>query len=255
MKRFAFLSILLFSFLIKGFSQYKSFKINADGDTFNIVDSKGLKQGKWVNTVGEIRGEPGYDEEGIYKDDKREGVWKRFTAEGDIVGIENYRFGGKDGVQKYFTFLGQLEREEQWHSYNPASPYDTIPVYGTGSDEILRYDIKKATQYSVPDGDWKYYDATSGALTKTIHYDRGLLTTKQPKPAANKSTGSYNDYKQQMQQTMSKANATDSTANDSTVVQPIKPKDKQKPQEILDYEKKYSKKKRKQLERTGETGL
>ena len=70
-------------------SQYKSFNLTQDGDTVNVVDKKGLKQGKWIISVGEVRGEPGYDEEGIYKNDKKEGVWRKYTSQGDLLSVEN----------------------------------------------------------------------------------------------------------------------------------------------------------------------
>jgi antitoxin component YwqK of YwqJK toxin-antitoxin module len=229
MRRIALLSILLLLFYINGKSQYKEFKIADNGDTLNAIDKKGLKQGKWVTSTGEIRGEPGFDEEGVYKDDKKTGTWKKYTSNGDIISIENYRFGGKDGQQKYFTYLGQLVKEEQWHSYDPNSPYDTIPVYGADNDQVLKYKIVRAVQYSVPNGQWTYYDPETGATTKVEHYDRGLL----------------------MKDPVAPPEAADTTKTAAKV----KPKDKPKPQEVLDYEKKYSKKKRKALERTGQTGL
>jgi hypothetical protein len=76
-------------------------------------------------------------------------------------------------VQQYFTFLGAIEREEEWRGYNPDAPYDTIPVYGQGNNEIIDYKIVKAEQYSVPHGEWKFYDPT-GHITKIERYDRGL---------------------------------------------------------------------------------
>ncbi|MEO5892749.1 MAG: hypothetical protein ABIQ31_21045 [Ferruginibacter sp.] len=206
-------------------AQYKSFSLSPEGDTLNIVDKKGLKQGKWVISVGELRGEPGYDEEGIFKDDKKTGVWRRYNSTGDILAIEHYQFGGKDGVQEYFTFLGDLERQEEWRGYNPDAPFDTIPVYGTASNEILSYKIVKAEQYSVRHGEWKFYEG--GRLTKYEKYDRGrLLKDNEQKPMASIA---------------------------ATVEE--KPKEKVKTREILEYEKKYSKKKRKKMERDGQTGL
>lgn len=208
-------------------AQYKSFKLSPKGDTLNVIDKNNLKQGKWVTTVAELRGEPGYDEEGYYKDDKKTGPWRRYNSTGDIVAIENYKLGGKDGVQEYFTFLGDLEKHEEWRGYNPDAPYDTIPVYGQGNNEIIRYKIVKAEQYSVPHGEWKYY-APGGRLTKLETYDRGHLL----KNADDKST----------------AVTTKATVEE-------KPVEKVKTKEILEYEKKYSKKKRKQLERDGKTAL
>ncbi len=165
----SFVFIVLLQFLLStANAQYKEFKLSPNGDTLNAIDKKDRKQGKWVNTVGELRGEPGYDEEGMYKDDKKTGTWRKYTSNGDIIAVENYRFGGKDGVQQYFSFLGDLEREEEWRGYNPDAPYDTIPVYGTGSGEIVEYKIVKAEQYSVPHGDWKFYNK-QGHIVKIEH--------------------------------------------------------------------------------------
>lgn len=216
--------LLLLLFLMKGTAQYKDFMLSPKGDTLNIVDKKGLKQGRWINTVGEVRGEPGYEEEGYYKDDKKTGPWRKYTSTGDIIAIENYRFGGKDGIQQYFTFLGNLEREEEWRGYNPDAPYDTIPVYGTGSNEVVEFKIVKAEQYSVQHGEWRYFNP-QGHVIKIEHYQLGQLMKDAPEPKT------------------------------ATAVTEKKAEEKTKPQEILDYEKKYSKKKRKQMEREGKTSL
>ena len=59
--------LLFFSFQFTVKAQYKSFKISAKGDTINAIKLDGTKTGKWVIEVGELRGEPGHTEEGIYK--------------------------------------------------------------------------------------------------------------------------------------------------------------------------------------------
>ncbi|MCW3090617.1 MAG: hypothetical protein JWP81_1686 [Ferruginibacter sp.] len=210
---------------------YKSFSLSPKGDTLNAIDTKGMKQGKWVITVGELRGEPGYEEEGFYKNDKKDGTWRRYNTTGDILAIENYRFGGKDGQQEYFSFLGDLLRHEEWHAYNPDQPFDTIPIYGTGSNEIISFKIVRSQQYSVPHGEWKYYEP-GGRQSKYEKYDRGLL------------------LKDKQEDDIAAATATTKEVEDAP---PGKPKVKTK--EILEYEKKYSKKKRKKLERDGQTGL
>lgn len=217
-------ALLVLLFMINGRAQYKDFSLSPKGDTLNAIDKKGMKQGKWVLTVGEIRGEPGYEEEGYFKDDKKTGAWRKYNNTGDIIAIENYRFGGKDGMQEYFSFLGNLERHEEWRGYNPDAPYDTIAVYGTGNNEIVDYKIVKAEQYSVPHGEWKYFNPT-GHIIKIERYDRGQPMKEEPSVA---------------------------TVMKST---PVQPKEKVKTKEILEYEKKYSKKKRAQMERDGKTGL
>jgi len=152
---------------------------------------------------------------------KKEGVWRRYSLNGDIIAIENYRQGGKDGVQRYFTNFGDLLREESWKAYNPDAPYDTIPVYGTGSNEIISYKIVRAEQYSVKHGEWKYYDPSTGLIARTEVFDRGHPQNKPDK--------------------------TETVADD-------KSKPKVKPQEVLDYEKKNSGRKKVKV-REGQTGL
>ena len=217
---------LLFVLMINGNAQYKDYKISPKGDTLNAVDKSGLKQGKWVNTIGEIRGEPGFEEEGFYKNDKKTGAWRKYNSTGDLTAIENYLFGGKDGLQEYFSFLGSLEKQEEWRGFNPDAPYDTIAVYGAGNNEIIDYKIVKAEQYSVPNGDWKYFDQ-NGRLLKMDRYDRGKLVPNN-EPAKKETVAR--------------------TETD-------KPQEKVKTKEILEYEKKYSKKKRAKLERDGKTAL
>ena len=214
--------IIQFLFLMNGVAQYKSYKISEKGDTINAIDKNGFKQGKWVIHIDEIRGEPGYEEEGIFKNDKKEGIWRQYNLTSDLIGVENYKLGGKDGIQQYYTYLGDLYREESWRGYNPDSPYDTIPIYGTGSNEIVDYKIVKAEQYSVKHGEWKYYEPGSGRLIKVEKYDRGLLE---------------------------KPNATAPVAPTATAT----PKKVEKTPEMLEWEKKNKGKKK--VLRDGRTGM
>ena len=223
---FLFTMAAIVCFDLTAAAQYKAFKLSPKGDTLNAVDKKDLKQGKWVVTVAELRGEPGYEEEGYYKDDKKTGPWRKYNSTGDILAIENYKAGGKEGVQEYFSFLGDLLRHEEWKGYNPDAPFDTIAVYGQGNNEVASYKIVKAQQYSVPHGEWKYY-APGEKFIKMETYDHGRLLK----------------------------NPDDKTTGVATKTAEEKPEEKVKTKEILEYEKKYSKKKRKAMERDGKTAL
>jgi hypothetical protein len=176
-------SILLSGILMvattAGFAQYKEYKLNAKGDTINAVSQKGLKVGKWVMHHDELRGEPGYEEEGVFKNGEKDGYWRKYTLDGDLLAVENYKMGGKDGLQQYYSFVGELVREESWRGFNPDAPYDTIPIYGTGSNEILEYKIVKAIPYAVKHGQWRYYE--DGMVVRTEEYDRNNLVA--PKAA------------------------------------------------------------------------
>lgn len=191
------LIIIQFLFLMNGSAQYKTWQINAERDTINAIDHNNMKQGKWVIHVEPLRGEPGYEEEGIFKNDKKEGIWRQYSLAGDIIAVEFYKLGGKDGIQQYYTYLGDLIREESWRGYNPDAPYDTIAVYGEGNNEIIDYKIEKAEQYSVRHGDWKYFDAGTGRLVKVETYERGHLQT----PGAPKTVAAPAEKKKEIEKT------------------------------------------------------
>jgi antitoxin component YwqK of YwqJK toxin-antitoxin module len=178
------------------FAQYKSFKISAKGDTINIVNAQGFKQGRWVNKIEELRGEPGYEEEGVYnKSGEKNGVWRLYTLEGDLLGMENYLNGGKDGLQQYYSFLGNLLREENWRGFDPEHPYDTIPVYGTGSNEIVEFKVVKAEPYSVKQGVWKYYDSETGRLIKTENWQLNNIVDPEKAKAADVASDKKKEIK------------------------------------------------------------
>ncbi len=56
---------------------------------------QGYKQGKWTVHVDPLRGNPGYEEEGLFKNDFKEGLWKQFNLMGDKMAEENYKGGNK----------------------------------------------------------------------------------------------------------------------------------------------------------------
>ena len=61
--RFILISLLFIS--AQSFGQWKDYIISVRGDTLNRVDMKGKKQGPWVIHMEALRGEPGYDEQGL----------------------------------------------------------------------------------------------------------------------------------------------------------------------------------------------
>ena len=78
------LIIMQFLFLMNGTAQYKSFKLNTEGDTLNAITKDDLKTGKWIIHVAEVRGEPGYEEEGLYAKNKKEGAYLRSPCAGTL---------------------------------------------------------------------------------------------------------------------------------------------------------------------------
>ncbi len=85
---------------------------------------------------------------------------------GDLVGIEHYRWGYKDGVAQYFLINGNLRAEESWKALNPDKVYDTIQVEDVDKLNSYREVVVKNEGASLKHGVWKYYDPHSGAVVK-----------------------------------------------------------------------------------------
>ncbi len=215
---------LFFLFIsIQCFSQGKSFVIGAKGDTLNIVDLNGLKQGKWVIHVNALRGEPGYEEEGVFKNGKKEGIWRKYTLTGDVIAMQNYRWGNQDGLSQYFNGLGELQREENWKALNPDKLYDTVVIEEIDNPDHYKKVVIKNEGAGIRHGHWTYYDPVTGFIVKEEDYMLGALEGKKSKdPVASAAA----------------------------------PEEKKvaKPKEVLDFEKKNAGKKKIKV-RDGSTGL
>ena len=181
------LFLLLFT-IIKGYSQGGSFIIGVKGDTLNRVDSKSMKQGKWVNRLDEVRGEPGFEEEGEYKNSRKEGTWRMYSLEGDLIGLEFYKWGNKDGLCQYFNSSGALLREENWRALNPDKLYDTLVVEDIDHLNEYKTVIVKNEGVAIRNGYWKYYNSSTGMIYKTEFYTLGKLETPKNSPGSDSTS-------------------------------------------------------------------
>lgn len=229
--------LILFLFVsIHGFSQCRTFKIGVRGDTLNCVDMKGKKQGRWVNEMPPLRGEKGFEEQGVYINDKKEGQWQQFTLDGDLLAIENYRWGNKHGRCIYYTPFGQPIREESWKAVNPDNPYDTVDVFGLNDPgKVVRREVIKLDGHTLRHGTWKFFDPDLGTVVKTEQYKLDKLVVagvaEDELAPIDISTGSSSKVK------------SDTTGKKSIA----------KPKEVAEYEKKNAGKKKVKT-RTGQTG-
>lgn len=203
-------------------AQWKNYIISVKGDTLNRLDQLDKKQGPWVVRVDDLRGEPGYEEEGYFEDGKKTGLWRRYALSGDLIAMENYKWGEKDGKQQYYSKMGDLLREESWRATNPENPYDTVRVPDPEVPDKWETKVVKLEVASVAHGVWKFYDPATGFIVKQETYFFG-----QPDKAgqAKKST----------------AQASDKAAT-------------QKPKHVEDWEKQNSGKKKVKV-RDGSTGF
>jgi len=227
--------ILAFVLLISmgGYGQLKDYIISVKGDTLNRVDLKGRKQGPWVVHVDELRGEPGYDEQGYYENDKKEGSWLRFSLMGDKIAEENYRWGSLNDKCRYYTRAGILVREESWRAINPNNTMDTVDVYDvTDPTKVIKRVVVKLEGQTMKHGNWTYYDPNEGTIEKKETYWLDKL-----------ATGNNSDDELKPLDVSTGKTASDTTGRKTAA----------KPQVILDYEKKNAGKKKVKT-RDGQTG-
>lgn len=223
---------LLVFISINGHSQWKSYILSVRGDTLNRVDMLGKKQGPWVISVPELRGERGYEEEGYYEDDLKTGTWKRFSLEGVKIAEENYRWGKLDGRQQYFTYNGGLMRVEHWRAIDPAQAYDTVSVYDLKDpDKEIGRVVVKNDGVAMKHGKWIYYDPREGTVEAVENYVMNKLQTDD-----NTMVGDDDLRPIDVSKAKAKADTAKTTA---------------KPQVVLDYEKNN---KKKHKVRDGSTG-
>ncbi|MFT4202813.1 MAG: hypothetical protein QM610_02770 [Chitinophagaceae bacterium] len=191
----------------------------------NQTDGNGLKQGFWHVNVPERYGEPAYQEEGIYKDGKKEGKWLHLSDMGDTLAVEQYKYGNKNGISKYYDLEG-IVRVESWLAHNPDNPYDTIDVYDLKDPNKIEKKIVKIEGSSVKHGKWTYYYPGGRMVQKEEVYVLGKLQNDAP-----------------LQKTVAKTPADTSHSKVKII-----------PKEVLQYEKENSGKKKVKV-RTGATGL
>jgi hypothetical protein len=229
------IAIVMLFISLNSFGQWKSYIISVRGDTLNRVDMEGKKQGPWVIHVDALRGEQGYDEQGYFEDDVKDGRWVRFALSGDKIAEENYRWGSLNGKCRYYDRLGGLVREESWRAVDPNKNMDTVDVFDLQDPtKVINRVVVKLTGTTYKHGTWTYYDPEWGTITKTEQYFLDKIQTG--------NEGNDDDLKPLDIADGSK-NKTDSAGKKTMA----------KPQAVLDYEKKNSGKKKVKT-RDGSTG-
>lgn len=234
-----YLFILLLFISAAAQAQWKSYIIGSNGDTLNRVDIKGQKQGPWAIKVENARGERGYEEEGVFLNDQKEGPWRRYSLEGDLIAFENYRYGMKDGKNVYFTNAGEPLREESWRAIDPKNPYDTVAIRDLNDpSKILRYQVVKVEPASYKHGTWTYYNTLNGTIEATEQW-----IMNRPKSEVEQGmAGGADDLA-----------PIDVSGGKSTAKKDEDKKATTKPKEVLDFEKKNAGKKKIKV-RDGSTG-
>jgi hypothetical protein len=180
------------------FAQWKSYKLTDRGDTINCTDQKGVKQGPWLEIFPALRGNPGYEEEGIYLEGKRDGIWRRYSQQGDVLAVETYKWGLLNGKSQYYSIFG-IEREESWWAIDPGKKFDTLDVPDLYVDGNYRTVIVPNEGRSMKHGTWNFYNIQTGRIESSEEFIRdsavGVLGSlgfsqkkAQPKSESDSST-------------------------------------------------------------------
>ncbi|MBC8034921.1 MAG: hypothetical protein H7Y03_12290 [Chitinophagaceae bacterium] len=135
---------------------------------------KNKKQGKWIERTQPLRGNPGFEEEGQYFNGRKEGLWRRYNLQGDVLAMENYRWGLFNGICQYYTLDG-LEHEESYKALDPDKEYDTIEVPDLFASNVFKKVVIKNEGYALKHGKWTFYDPRTGFILKTQSYIRDSL--------------------------------------------------------------------------------
>lgn len=102
--------MLSFIFLININSVAQKFKI-FNGDTINRIDDNNLKQGMWVifnNDTGKK------NDAGLYKNNKKNGIWKKYYKSGTIKSEITYLNNIPTGYAKFYYANGNVSEEGIW---------------------------------------------------------------------------------------------------------------------------------------------
>ena len=94
----------------------------------------------------------------------------------DLLAVENYRWGNKNGLCRYFTVAG-LEREESWRAFNPGKAYDTIDVQDLKDPNKYEQVIVKTESSSLRHGTWKFSknDSRAGVIPIPNSVSTGVI--------------------------------------------------------------------------------
>lgn len=225
--------ILALLISVNGFGQWKSFILSKRGDTLNRVDMAGKKQGPWSIHVDDLRGERGYEEEGYFDNDMKDGIWKKYSLEGVKIAEENYRWGKLDGKSRYYTYNGGLMREESWRAMDPKVKFDTVAVYDVkDASKVINWVVVKNEGVAMKHGKWIYYSPREGTVEAVETYVMNKLQTDDGSMVGDDDIRPINV----------------SSGKSDTASKKVT-----KPQAVLDYEKKNAGKKKVKT-RDGATG-
>lgn len=240
--------IFVLAMLHPSYGQPQSFEFDPSNskDTINIIDVKGMKQGRWI-VFGKSKPNTCYAptakvEEGKYQDNRKLGIWKEYFCNGNMKSKITYTNGRPDGYAIMYHENGKIAEEGMWKInkwvgnyklyYDNGQVQQEFNFAATGKREgPQKYYYEDGTLQI--EGNWvqgkengvvtEYHE--DGSLKKTVNYNNGnadvaSIKTFEPKKPIEKK----DDVIDKSKKVLVKADETTADAN---------PKDKPKGPTIL----------------------
>ena len=140
-----------------------------DGEV-NKVDAKGQRQGYWI-VKGEMLNDKDYKpeekvEEGTYKDNRKEGLWKKYWPGGALRNEINYTSGKPQGEYKLYYENGKLEEHGFWTNNKNTGEFKRYYTNGNPQQHFVFADNGKRN------GIQKYYHE-NGKMSMEVNIVNG----------------------------------------------------------------------------------
>ena len=139
MKRINVILFLLISFL---YSKSQSYELAAPHkDTINMTDVNGKKQGQWI-IFGRHAPSADYKpnqkiSEGIYKDNRKTGVWIDYYPSGNIKNKVTFVEGRPHGPVYMYFQNGNIQEEGTWKNNRWVGNYKLTDENGTITEKYF----------------------------------------------------------------------------------------------------------------------
>lgn len=136
-KQFIFVLFLIFSSVLFSQSPYKDYTVFL-GDTINIIDSKGHKQGRWVFFGRDQKGLKNklikfnqITVDGTYVNDEKHGLWKTYHSNTNKIKSEIvYHNGLINGKVKLYDEKGRITHEGKMYAKEWVDSYTIYDTHG-----------------------------------------------------------------------------------------------------------------------------
>jgi antitoxin component YwqK of YwqJK toxin-antitoxin module len=143
---------------------------SAQSQQHNTIDARGLKQGEWI-IQGMMVKDPLYSpdskvEEGVYIDNEKEGVWKKYWPNGTVRSEIHYMKGKPEGPYKVYYANGKLEESGRWKDGKLCDRFQRYHSNGIVKEDFT-YDSEGTRQ-----GKQHYYHE-NGTLAMEVEMNGG----------------------------------------------------------------------------------